>query len=152
MLSSSGINTIWTSLHIDLACKIWKWVIYLGIRLQVVWCSFSGGLVQLFRWILYYQKKEMASLFINNFKTPYFKFKIGSTTQHFTNLVVVAERIGQAIEVGIVNFEVIRNPSWGMVLKLGILFDWILLCHRLLKSHCQRLIYHYHSKIFNNIS
>jgi hypothetical protein len=75
----------------------------------------------------------MANLFINNFKTPYFEFKIGSTTQHFTNLVVVAERIGQAIEVGIVNSEVIRNPSWGMVIKLGILFDRISLCHQLLK-------------------
>jgi hypothetical protein len=111
----------------------------------MVWCSYSGGSFTA-------RKKEMANLFINNFKTPYFEFKIGSTTQHFTNLVVVAKRIGQAIEVGIVNSEVIRNPSWGMVIKLGILFDRISLCHQLLKSQCQRLIYHYHSKIFTNIS
>ena len=38
-------------------------------------------------------EKEMISLFSNTFKTPYFEYLVRSSTQHFTNLVVIAERI-----------------------------------------------------------
>jgi hypothetical protein len=31
---------------------------------------------------------------------PYFEFLIGSVTQHFTNLMIVAERNEQAIKIG----------------------------------------------------
>jgi hypothetical protein len=42
----------------------------------------------------------MVNLFTHTFKTPYFEFLVGSATQHFTNLVIVAERIKQAIKIG----------------------------------------------------
>lgn len=44
-------------------------------------------------------EKKMANLFTNTFKTPYYEFLIRSPAQHFTNLVIVAKRIEQAIKV-----------------------------------------------------
>jgi len=43
---------------------------------------------------------EMINLFVNTFKTSYFEYLIGSSTQNFFDLVVVAERIEQAIRLG----------------------------------------------------
>ena len=51
-------------------------------------------------------EKEMINLFSNTFKTPYFEYLIRSSAQHFTDLVVIAERIEQAIELG-----KIANPT-----------------------------------------
>jgi hypothetical protein len=45
-------------------------------------------------------EKEMISLFSNTFKTPYFEFLVRSSAQHFTDLVIIAERIEQAIGLG----------------------------------------------------
>jgi hypothetical protein len=45
-------------------------------------------------------EKEMISLFSNTFKAPYFEYMVRSSTQHFTDLVVIAERIEQAIGLG----------------------------------------------------
>jgi hypothetical protein len=45
-------------------------------------------------------EKEMISLFSNTFKAPYFEYMIRSSAQHFTDLVVIAERIEQAIGLG----------------------------------------------------
>jgi tRNA isopentenyl-2-thiomethyl-A-37 hydroxylase MiaE len=45
-------------------------------------------------------EKEMISLFSNTFKAPYFKYLVRSSAQHFTDLVVIAERIEQAIGLG----------------------------------------------------
>jgi len=41
----------------------------------------------------------MANLFSNTFKALYFKHLVGTTTQHFINIVIVVERIKQAITV-----------------------------------------------------
>jgi hypothetical protein len=43
---------------------------------------------------------EMINLFVNTFKTSYFEYLVGSSTQNFFDLVVVAERIEQAIRLG----------------------------------------------------
>jgi hypothetical protein len=45
-------------------------------------------------------EKEMISLFSNTFKAPYFEYLVRSSAQHFTDLVVIAERIEQAIGLG----------------------------------------------------
>ena len=45
-------------------------------------------------------EKEMISLFSNTFKAPYFEYLVRSSAQHFTDLVVIAERIEQAIRLG----------------------------------------------------
>ena len=45
-------------------------------------------------------EKEMINLFFNTFKAPYFEYLVKSSTQHFTYLVVIAERIEQAIGLG----------------------------------------------------
>ena len=45
-------------------------------------------------------EKKMVNLFTNTFKTPYFQFLIESVAQHFTNLVIVAKKIEQAIKIG----------------------------------------------------
>jgi hypothetical protein len=45
-------------------------------------------------------EKEMISLFSNTFKAPYFDYLVRSSAQHFTDLVVIAERIEQAIWLG----------------------------------------------------
>jgi hypothetical protein len=50
--------------------------------------------------------KEMISLFSNSFKAPYFEYLVRSSAQHFTDLVVIAERIEQAIGLG-----KIANPT-----------------------------------------
>jgi len=42
----------------------------------------------------------MISLFSNTFKAPYFEYLVRSSAQHFTDLVVIAERIEQAIWLG----------------------------------------------------
>jgi len=42
----------------------------------------------------------MISLFSNTLKAPYFEYLVRSSAQHFTNLVVIAERIEQAIGLG----------------------------------------------------
>jgi len=44
--------------------------------------------------------KKMISLFSNSFKAPYFEYLVRSSAQHFTDLVVIAERIEQAIGLG----------------------------------------------------
>jgi hypothetical protein len=41
----------------------------------------------------------MANLFSNTFKALYFKHLVGTTTQHFINIVIVVERIKKAITV-----------------------------------------------------
>ena len=51
-------------------------------------------------------EKEMISLFSNTFKAPYFEYLVRSSAQHFTDLVVIAERIEQAIGLG-----KIANPT-----------------------------------------
>jgi hypothetical protein len=48
----------------------------------------------------------MISLFSNTFKAPYFEYLVRSSAQHFTDLVVIAERIEQAIGLG-----KIANPT-----------------------------------------
>jgi len=45
-------------------------------------------------------EKEMINLFVNTFKAPYFEYLVESSAQHFTDLVVIAERIEQAIGIG----------------------------------------------------
>jgi hypothetical protein len=45
-------------------------------------------------------EKEMINLFVNTFKTPYFEYLMGSSTQHFSDFVTIAERIEQAIHLG----------------------------------------------------
>jgi hypothetical protein len=45
-------------------------------------------------------EKEMISLFSNTFKALYFEYLVRSFAQHFTNLVVIAESIEQAIGLG----------------------------------------------------
>jgi hypothetical protein len=42
----------------------------------------------------------MINLFINTCKAPYFEYLVGSSAQHFSNLVAIAERIEQAIHLG----------------------------------------------------
>jgi len=44
-------------------------------------------------------EKKMTNLFTNTFKMSYSEFLIGSASQHFINLVIVAKRIEQAIKV-----------------------------------------------------
>ena len=45
-------------------------------------------------------EKEIISLFSNTFKAPYFEYLVRSSAQHFTDLVVIAERIEQTIGLG----------------------------------------------------
>jgi hypothetical protein len=45
-------------------------------------------------------EKEMISLFSNTFKAPYFEYLVRNFGQHFTDLVVIAERIEQVIGLG----------------------------------------------------
>jgi len=45
-------------------------------------------------------EKEMISLFSNTFKAPCFEYLVRSSAQHFIDLVVIAERIEQAIGLG----------------------------------------------------
>jgi hypothetical protein len=42
---------------------------------------------------LFLLEKKMINLFFNTFKAPYFKYLVRSSAQHFTDLVVIAERI-----------------------------------------------------------
>ena len=58
-------------------------------------------------------EKEMINLFVNTFKAPYFEYLVGSSAQHFTNLVVIAERIEQAIGIGKISDPIEKNS-----------FDW----------------------------
>ena len=51
-------------------------------------------------------KKETISLFSSTFKALYFEYLVRSSAQHFTDLVVIAERIEQAIGLG-----KISNPT-----------------------------------------
>jgi hypothetical protein len=45
-------------------------------------------------------EKEMSNLFPNNFKAPYFEYLVRNSAQHFTDLVVIAQMIEQAIQSG----------------------------------------------------
>jgi hypothetical protein len=45
-------------------------------------------------------EKEMINLFVSTFKAPYFEYLVGSSAQHFSSLVAIAERIEQAICLG----------------------------------------------------
>ena len=45
-------------------------------------------------------EKEMISLFSNTLKAPYFEYLVRSSAQHFTDLVIIVERIEQAIVLG----------------------------------------------------
>jgi len=45
-------------------------------------------------------EKKMISLFSNTFKASYFEYLVRSSTQHFTDLVVITERIKQANGLG----------------------------------------------------
>jgi hypothetical protein len=51
-------------------------------------------------------------LFVNTFKAPYFEYLVGSSAQHFTDLVVIAERIEQAIGIGKIA-DPIENNDFG---------------------------------------
>ena len=51
-------------------------------------------------------EKEIISLFSNSFKAPYFEYLVKSFAQYFTDLVVIAERIEQAI-----GLDKIANPT-----------------------------------------
>jgi len=51
-------------------------------------------------------EKQMISLFSKTFKAPYFEYLVKSSAQHFTDLVVIAEKIEQAIGLG-----KIANPT-----------------------------------------
>jgi hypothetical protein len=58
-------------------------------------------------------EKEMISLFSNTFKAPYFEYLVGSSAQHFTDLVVIAERIEQVIGIGKIVDPIKKNSfSW----------------------------------------
>jgi hypothetical protein len=58
-------------------------------------------------------EKEMISLFSNTFKAPYFEYLVGSSAQHFTDLVVIAERIEQVIGIGKIADPIKKNSfSW----------------------------------------
>ena len=57
-------------------------------------------------------EKEMINLFSNTFKTPYFEYLVRSSARHFTDLVVIAERIEQAIGIG-KTADPIENNSFG---------------------------------------
>jgi len=56
--------------------------------------------------------KEMINLFVNTFKASYFEYLVGSSAQHFTNLVVIVERIEQAIGIGKI-IDPIENNGFG---------------------------------------
>jgi hypothetical protein len=45
-------------------------------------------------------EREMTSLFSNTFKAPCFEYLVGSAAQNFSDLVVIAERIEQAVRTG----------------------------------------------------
>jgi hypothetical protein len=45
-------------------------------------------------------EKKMISLFSNTFEALYFEYLVRSSTQHFTDLIVIAERIEQVIGLG----------------------------------------------------
>jgi len=45
-------------------------------------------------------KTEMVTLFANTFKAPYYEHLMGSLSQHFYDVVRIAERIEQDIKVG----------------------------------------------------
>jgi hypothetical protein len=57
-------------------------------------------------------EKEMINLFVNTFKALYFEYLVGSSAQHFTDLVVIAERIEQAIGMGKIA-DSIKNNGFG---------------------------------------
>jgi hypothetical protein len=54
-------------------------------------------------------EKEMISLFSNTFKAPYFEYLVRSSAQHFTDLVVTAERIEQVIGLGKITNSTEKN-------------------------------------------
>ena len=54
-------------------------------------------------------EKEMISLFSNTFKAPYFEYLVRSSAQYFTDLVVIAERIEQAIGLGKIANPIEKN-------------------------------------------
>ena len=55
----------------------------------------------------------MISLFSNSFKAPYFEYLVRSSAQHFTDLVVIAERIEQAIGISKIVDPIEKNGfSW----------------------------------------
>jgi hypothetical protein len=54
-------------------------------------------------------EKEMINLFVNTFKAPYFEYLVGSSAQHFTDLVVIAERIEQATGLGKISDPTKKN-------------------------------------------
>jgi hypothetical protein len=54
-------------------------------------------------------EREMISLFSNTFKAPYFEYLVKSSAQHFTDLVVIAERIEQAIGLGKIANPIEKN-------------------------------------------
>ena len=43
---------------------------------------------------------EMVTLFANTFKAPYYEHLMGSSSQHFYDVVCIAERIEQEIKAG----------------------------------------------------
>jgi hypothetical protein len=45
-------------------------------------------------------EKEMTGLFSNTFKALYFEYLVGSAAHNFSDLVVIAERIEQAVRTG----------------------------------------------------
>jgi hypothetical protein len=66
-------------------------------------------------------EKEMISLFSNSFKAPYFEYLVRSSAQHFTELVVIAGRIEQAIGIGkIANLTEKNDFTEGMVILLTV--------------------------------
>jgi len=51
----------------------------------------------------------MINLFSNTFKAPYFEYLVRSSAQHFTDLIVIAERIEQAIGLGKIDDPTEKN-------------------------------------------
>jgi len=66
-------------------------------------------------------KKEIINLFSNTFKNLYFEYLVGSSAQHFSDLIVIAERIKQVIWLGKIadsteekGFARKKEVNWGL--------------------------------------
>jgi len=55
----------------------------------------------------------MISLFFNTFKASYFEYLVRSSAQHFTDLVIIAERIEQVIGLGYIADPTKKNSFTG---------------------------------------
>jgi len=60
-------------------------------------------------------KKEMINLFLNTFKTLYFKYLVRSSAQCFIELVIIVERIEQAIGLGKIVDPTVKKNFTGKI-------------------------------------